>query len=303
MSKDDIDNQQEYENEILDFFMEARDELLTLAPDKKKEVVAILTEVVEILINRGCYRSALDQIFSFLERYPDDDSFLRLSQVVLYTAENPHYTYNAKEPLTREYFDNDKLDFIFCECDNCHNTWIPNPLSSIYGARATITNPLGMYCPACKMVWCGECLSRGLSPLGVHVLSCPKCKGALSNIEKPNGRKPARTKKRKEKLETVLIFTEGPITPSAEKITKIIQALSPEILTEKPNIFAFPVFPWSKDNTFWRTKVASICVEKNIIPLLTETSFVYSKEDGSHICIVKNYTPSPEAIKKFLQGE
>lgn len=235
----------------------------------------------EDLIQEGRLRTALDQIFPLLERNPNDEWAFELAAYVFYAHQNYDNDYYAPERLTDEYIYDCRLDKIFCECNRCSSFWVPNPLLR---SRASVfdLNPIGGQCPQCNRVFCLEC-----STLDGQ---CPDCRTRLEVVSEPNGRTQSQARRRKEKIELVLIFREGPIPPDTEYIVKLLQRYSPDVLKEKPQIAAIPEFPWpDKHDLAHKIKIISSQIRGRLLNSNLIEGFSASDEERNKFLLIKFY--------------
>jgi len=255
-----------------------------------------LSPQVQQLTAEGRFRSALDMLLPFLDKADDQDVYdslyldplYMLACAVIYLAQSREHAYEATEPLTKEYFLDSRLDPIYCHCDRCSHTWVPNPTGFI--ANVQYINPLGLHCPNCDKIFCNSCLREGISSDNV-VYHCLDCGGRLSGIKKPNGRRSIHRNAREEKLELLIVFREGPIPPDEEIVIDLLQNLSPDAFVDVPDLIVLPIFPWEEEEKL-RHRVLMIGAVKGVFPApnLTDYQFATDK-DGNRYCIVKIYKP------------
>lgn len=244
-----------------------------------------LKERVRTLEQAGRFRTALDQLFPILDKKPDDTIALQLASIVLYVGSSSSRAYDAIEPLTDAYFNDTRLDPLFCQCEQCGAVWVPTPFASLFSKMIASDGPGGI-CSKCHKVFCRQC-SRSYA----EGYKCPNCDVKVLPIKEPNGRKSLQMRKRKEKLELVLIFREGPVPPDSDYLTKLLRDLSPDVFETKPRVKAQALFPWPEDKLDVLREALAICAVSGVkIPnanLIDD--FFAVDEDGNNFCLFKIY--------------
>jgi tetratricopeptide (TPR) repeat protein len=255
-----------------------------------------LTERIQKLTAETRFRTALDEIFAFLDLDPNNEKANYLVRLVIFLAQDErkdaHGDFLIAEPLTEEYLGNPLLDQLFCECQKCRYTWMPNPLINALDVSLMVRfSPLGGICPECHRVFCRECARAIKSSSQASPQVCPYCRVPLSPIGSPNGRTTRQTTRRKQTLRLIIVFRQGPIPPDSEYLTELFRRLSPEVLNQNPEIMAFPVFPWSiHDNDVLR-KIAGVFASQNISidTHIIDHYYQFLDDDSNHLYIVKIY--------------
>lgn len=262
-----------------------------------KNNVSELIARVNSLQQEGRYRTALDQILPFLDTNPNDQEALDLAASVLFVALGPGHKYDPAEPITEEYFADTRFDPLFCECEGirdgqpCRRHWVQNPwLSEALGG--IIFDPAGGVCPECNKVFCRECAVDRKA----MILRCQDCGTKLRPITKPNGRTPQQTRRRNEKLKLVVMLHEGPVPPTDEYLKEKFRRISPDILSDKPEIKVFPVFPWPSSKDKLRIKAKALLdSQATTFEAAVGDDYLFSDDEGNHFYLIKFYESSGKA--------
>ncbi len=246
---------------------------------------------IEQLNREGRYRTALNEIVQLLLDAPTNQELLSLATITIHSAQNPSAAYTASEPLTAEQIGDPRLDSLFCECAKCHTTWMPNPLLTMLGTHfqgAIAFGSPGGFCANCKNVYCRICSTT----VGKNEVTCPVCGSRLEPITKPNGRTPQQLSRRKEKVEFVLLFREGPVPPSQEDLVAFFQKFSPEVIEYNAIVAAYPQFPWPQDqNDFWHKAMAQFATWKILPKGDSVSDYSIKTGDGTRYFVLKIYRP------------
>lgn len=268
---------------------------------------------IEQLNREGRFKTALSEIVHLLSDTPSDQELLSLATITIHTAQNPTTAYVASEPLTSEHIEDPRLDALFCECNKCHSTWMPNPLLTMLGTHfqsAIAFGSPGGFCTKCNKVYCRTCSTTATRA----EVSCPVCGSRLIHITKPNGRTPRQLSRRKEKVNFVLLFREGPIPPTREDLMTFFQKISPDVIYDNAIVAAYPQFPWTQDqNDFWPRVMVQFATWKILPTEGAVSDYSIQTGDGTRYFILKVYDtqrntqttnePNVQATSKFFQGD
>lgn len=244
----------------------------------------------QALIAEGRFITALDQIFPLLDQDPNDEWALELAAWTVYYGRLRDSIFYAPEKLPNEYFHDTRLDKIFCECKKCIvNCWVPNPILRRPHGDSLNFNPAGGRCPICKNIFCRECLIV----IDGSPRHCPDCLVDVEVADEPNGRTPRQAPRRKEKIDLVLIFREGPIPPDSEYVRKLLRRYSPDVFDSNPKIGAIPKFPWPNNEPDLDFAREILSISSKIRGKLPNLDFVgefwASDAEGNRFYLIKFY--------------
>jgi len=215
-------------------------------PSDSYEQIPGLLEEIEQLSAAGRFRSALKRLFQILQKDPGHEQALLLAMTIVGSNKTQHL--QAKEPLTPGLLQDTRLDPIYTVCSQCRTAeWISTNCI-LPSAEMIVTNPAGLQCYNCGYVVCRDCLSTTSvdNPLIRHVSNlCPNCrKKKLSVPVYPTGRVARQMARRDRRVLQAFVFREGPIPPDATYMEDLLESCSPDVLEDKAELVAMPMFPW-----------------------------------------------------------
>lgn len=256
------------------------------------------------LSQAGRFQTAVKEILNGLDNTPGDAALLSLAAITLDMAQSKNKAYSALEPLTTELINDSRLDSIFCQCEKCGNTWVPNPLFTMLGLGkgSTSYNPSGGVCPKCKKVFCKNCSAS----IGDIRSKCPQCHTELEPITQPNGRSPRQSSRQREAVKYAIILREGPVPLDKAQLTKLFHELSPEVIGDKAKTSGLPIIPWPVEQSELLEEILKQCARWKIIPREDGlVSSLFHLPDGKRLLLVKIYHPKrlpTEAVKQSLDN-
>lgn len=270
--------------------------ILPDAFDPDREVIPTpgFGQKIEELQSAGRYRTAIEEIFRILDRDPGNQEALFCAANILSLPRT--HQLKAVEPLSDRYTLDQRLNPLWAMCHKCERTWVPSAVhfGPIFGgAQLHITNPIGQQCPKCGYTLCHECLTLIPSGPGYGVYShqCPHgCGVDLSFPVRPTGRKNLQLGRRPQAVTHVFIFREGPIQPDIDYVQAFLEMRSPDVLENRPTIFAIPVGKWPDDEGFLFYVIASLMargITKEMIDNWETGTGI--DDDGARVHVVKLY--------------
>lgn len=168
-----------------------------------------LTDEVDRLWNEGRYKSALEVILRSLRTEGRSAEAFRWALMLLPIGQRRTPDLDVVEPVTPQQQGNPYFAPIATECTRCARFWYSGHVA-VEHANISVSNPIGLQCPACRYSLCRDCLD-------LQDLRCPDegCHGELGVPVLPTGR-PRRMPANPftEKLEHVLIlWRDTPTSP------------------------------------------------------------------------------------------
>ena len=211
-----------------------------------------LIDRVQTLVERKQFRSAMEELFVFFERFPSNADALFLVLVSFFNDRSIQLESSDVKPLTPAQLSNRHLDSLFSTCVICEKTFIqqdelafhfmntvssssPNNHFDLFSMRSGRTMPDGAQCKTCGIAFCKNCIPLNVDgPDWVSIdRTCPVCgTTGISKRVLPNGRLPQSVRKTSNQIGIVLMFREGPLPPDQAYMEQVLKTASPQALAQ-----------------------------------------------------------------------
>jgi len=211
-----------------------------------------LIDRVQLLVERKQFRSAMEELFVFFERFPANADALFLVLVSFFNDRSIQLESSDVEPLTPAQLSNRHLDSLFSTCVVCEKTFIQqdelafhfmrtvssfssNNQLDLANMRSGRTMPDGVQCKTCGTAFCKNCIRLAIDgpDCGFVDRNCPVCGTVdISKRVLPNGRLPQSVRKTSNQIGIVLMFREGPLPPDQAYMEQVLKTASPQALAQ-----------------------------------------------------------------------
>ncbi|MET9075856.1 hypothetical protein ABZX95_27740 [Streptomyces sp. NPDC004232] len=185
------------------------------------------------LTKAGRYRSAMDEVLTYLRHHKDahENSRMRLLAHTLLRSRTDRL--QAEEPTTDEQLRSALIAPFLTQCSQCERVGNSmTALSAELGMEKITGNPAWLQCQRCRYTLCRDCFtdrrdhSSGVDAPNPLTEACPQCRELLSQPVLATGRKGVIAMD-PETIEAVAVVRHGPIPPTMSQVLTVVTQLLP----------------------------------------------------------------------------